>query len=157
VVALIGRVVRFGHADGRVDAREVSGRVVAVVRVRAAAVDGRHGRGVHRLGLDLGGRPAGHHQVLRRVLQLLQGVGWRLVLLLVVLVRPRVIHRRFVVELLLLLMLVEEVVVRLMSVAVAVTPDDATKAAVRTFARVIVVDAVGPAARRAGTVLRSPL
>jgi len=103
-MALVGRVVRFGHADGRVDAREVGRRVVAVVRVRAAAVDGRRGRGVHRLGLDFGGRPAGHHQVLRRVLQLLQGVGWRLLLLLVVLVRPRIVHRRFVVELLLLLL-----------------------------------------------------
>jgi len=49
------------------------------------------------------------------------------------------------------------VVVRLMSVAVAVAPDDTAEAAVRTFARVVVVDAVGPAARRAGTVLRRPL
>jgi len=56
VVALVRRVVRFGHADGRVDARKVSSRVVAIVRVRAAAVvDGNRGRGVHRLGLDFGG------------------------------------------------------------------------------------------------------
>jgi len=88
VVALVRRVIWFGHADGRVDAREVSRRVVAVVRVRAAAVDGRRGRSVHRLGLDFGGRPAGHHQVLRRVLQLLQGARWRLLLFPVVLVRP---------------------------------------------------------------------
>jgi len=77
-----------------------------------------------------------------------------LLLLLVVLVRSRIVHRRFIVQ---LLLVVEVVVVRLMSVAVAVTPDDAAKATVRTFARVVVVDAVGPAARRAGTVLRRPL
>jgi len=58
---------------------------------------------------------------------------------------------------LLLLLGLEEVVVRFMSVAVTVTPNDSAKATVRTFARIVVVDAVGPAARRAGTVLRRPL
>lgn len=130
------------------DAGEVGGRVVAVVRVSAAAVDGRGGCGVHRLGLDLGGRLA-RYQVLRGVLLLLLVL---LVLLhrqlLVLVVRPRVVHRRFVV-------VVQAVAVAVVSAAATAAATAST--AVGTIARVVVVVAVGPAARRAGTVLGRPL
>lgn len=156
MVALVRRVVRFGHADGRMDARKVGrGIVTAIVgTVRAAAaavVERRRGRsGVHGLGLDLGGRrPARHHQVLSGVLLLLV-----LLLLLVQhgghgvqLMRPRVVHRRFVVH-------------HVQPVAVAAAASytaAAAAAAVRSFARVFVVHAIGTAARRTGTVLGRPL
>lgn len=131
-MALIRRVVRLGHTDGRVDARKVGGGVVAVVRVRATTVDGR--RGVHRLGLDFSGRRlARHHQVLRGVLL---RVG-----LLVLVVRPRIVHWRFV---------------HVVSVTVSVAMVSTSTAAVGTFARVIVIVTVWTAARRTGTVLGRP-
>jgi len=134
-MALVGRLVRVGHADGRVRAGVVGGRVVAVVRA-VRAVYGRRGRGVHRLGLDLGGRrTARRHQVLRDVLLVVEDRGDR-----VQLVRPRVVHRRL------------GIAAQHHAVAVPVAA-----AAVRPFARVVVVRAVGTAPRRAGTVLRRPL
>lgn len=133
-MALVGSLVRVGHADGRVGAGVVGGRVVAVVRA-VRAVHGRRGRGVHRLGLDLGGRrSARRYQVLRDVLLMVEDRGDR-----VQLVRPRVVHRRLGIA-----------AVHAVAVPVAA-------AAVRPFARVVVVRAVGTAPRGAGTVLRRPL